>query len=806
MKHKSILYLLILLALNIQAVFSQEKNIKIEGCVSDSSGTGLYLVNIIVVESDKGTFTNEKGCFSLFIASDSSKHTLRLSSVGYDTISYSFIADSDQLSLSFILAESITSLNEVIIRDRGISESPTMRRLPIRDIYLIPSTANSIESLLLTMPGVNSPNELSGQYTVRGGSYDENMVYINGMEMYKPQLIKSGRKEGLSIINPDLTGSLYFSAGGFDAKYGDKMSSVLDITYREPDKFRGSVNAGMLTSSVHLEGRSRNRKVSIITGARYMTNRFLLKSLDTEANYTPYFYDIQSLITIQTGKYSNLGLFLTYGSNNYEFTPLSQRSSFGTYQEAYQLFVDYDGFERDIYRIFNGAISWNTKNESGLESKTIARRYSTVEIESFDIRARYALNLLDKDIGSENIGDSIMNVGIGSWLDHARNELKARVYSLSNTTVWRHGNNIMNIGLSFKHELIDDRISEWKMIDSAGYSIPISPSGLELYRSVNASNSISSQRFEAFFTDNYSFNIADVSYILTLGARASYWSLNKELFLSPRFSFEADYNTLAVYLSGGLYYQPPFYREMRRSDGSLNYNIRSQRSSHIVLGSRWDFLLGQTSFRLRGEAYYKKLDKLIPYRFDNVRVIYSGENSGTGNIMGIDLRLNGEFVKGIESWLSLSLMHATHDIINDNYGSYPAPGDIRFSSDLFFQDYFPGNKAFRAHIKLHYSSGMPVSSPYEERYDRYFRMPAYKRVDLGFTRSFRDKLTASLGAFRHLEDIVLGVEIFNLLDIRNTISYHWLSTINNLSGEQRQFAVPNYLTGRSLNFKFRVEF
>lgn len=808
MKYKGTFILLTLLFFSAYKGISQENTIRLEGCISDSAGNNLYLANVIVVNSERGTFSNKNGCFVLIFPRDNAVHTLRISSVGYDTLNYFFTADSDKLALTFLLNESITSINEVFIRDGGITESPTLTRLPLRDIALIPTGGNSIESLLKTMPGVNSHNELSGQYTVRGGSYDENLVYLNGIEMYKPQLIKSGRKEGLSIINPDLTGSIYFSPGGYNATYGDKLSSVLDITYKEPEEIKGSVNLSLLTSSVHFEGKSKNSKISILTGARYMTNRFLLRSLDTRANYNPYFNDIQSLIRIKASQNSSLGLLLTCGTNNYEFTPISQRSSFGTYQEAYQLNVDYNGFENDRYISFNGALIWDWNNNRGLKNKFIVHYYSTRETESFDIRARYSLNLLDKDIGSENIGDSIMNIGIGSWLDHARNLLHAQVYSVGSSSRWSHNNNIINWGLKINHEIVDDNINEWKMIDSAGYSIPYSDLGLQLYSSINAENAISSNRFEIFFSDNYTFNLALTRYIITIGARASYWTLNKELIISPRFSFEAINNNTSVYLSTGIYYQPPFYREMKRSDGSINYDIISQKSMHLVLGSSWYFQIGQTSFRLTTEAYYKNLDKLIPYRFDNVRVIYSAQNSAKGNILGLDARLNGEFVKDAESWLSLSFMKATHDIINDSYGSYPAPGDIRFSADLFFQDYFPSNPAFKAHIKLHYSSGMPIYSPYEESYDNYFRMPSYKRIDLGFTRNLKDLIvkTNPASPLQHLDDIILGIEVFNLLDIKNTISYHWLSTINNLSGEQRQFAVPNYLTGRSLNFKLSIRF
>lgn len=803
-----ILFTLIMLCSTLQLSAQQDHTI-IFGHIADSAQNSIPLANIVILDSESGSFSDLVGNYSLSIPK--SKQTLRLkfSSVGYIDHFETVIANRDSISLNIQMKVDITVLNEVVVRDQGVTEAPTLSRIPIRDIHLLPVTGSGIESLLATLPGVISTNEMSSAYTVRGGSFDENLVYINGIEIYRPQLISSGRKEGLSMINPDLTQSVFFSPGGFNSSYGGKLSSVLDIKYRDPTKFGGSVNLGLMQNSMHLEGRSKDEAFSFLFGSRYMSNRLLLQSTDTKANYTPYYIDVQSLATIKTGDKSKLSLFFTLANNIFEFVPLSQRSSFGNFKEAYQLSVNYEGYEWDRYLSYNGALSWDISHSENFSSRFIIQNSSSNETETFDIRGRYLMNQLDKNIGSENFGDSLMNIGVGSWLDHARNYLNTNRFIASFDSRWQHSKNIVSWGIKIKHDYIRDNTNEWRMIDSAGYSLPYSNDGLQVQRFINANNKLSSNRAEIFVLDNYTFNAASLDFIITVGARLTYWSLNNEILFSPRASIEVSpHNNLDFYFAFGRYNQPPFYRELRYPDGSLNRDILSQNSTHYVLGSKWNFKAAYTYFSLSSEIYYKKLENLIPYKFDNVRAIYAAENIASGTAYGLDIRLNGEFARNAESWLSLSLMKATHDIENDSYGPYPAPADIRFSADLFFQDYLPSNPTYKAHVKLHFSTGMPVSSPYEDRYDNFYRMPSYRRVDIGFSKTIMDQYSRlkegnPLNSFK---SIIIGIEVFNLIDINNTISYNWLTTINNLSGEERQFAVPNFLTGRSLNFKISCAF
>ena len=790
-------------------IYAQQGLSIIKGTVSDSTGAPLKLVNIVLEDNTAGTYTDDKGFFTLYLPGGKRELSLRVSSIGYYSREIELLLNSDTTNLDIVLKTDITALREVIVRQQGITESPTLARIPVRDIKLVPAAGSSIEALLSTLPGVNAPNELSASYTVRGGSFDENLVYINGVEIYRPQLISSGRKEGLSIINPDLVNSIYFSAGGFNSSYGEKLSSVLDIKYRKPESFAGSARAELMTNSVHLEGAGRDGRFTFLVGSRYMTNRILLRTLDTRADYTPAYFDLQTLLTMKTGTKSSLDLFISLARNKFEFVPVSGRSTFGSIANAYQLYVDYDGFERDSYLIHNSALSWNIDHSPQLKSTLMLQASASGEEESFDIRGRYLLNELDKNIGSENLGDSIMNIGIGTWLDHARNRIKTQVYIASFRSRWQNSRNILSWGTSLKRESIVDDLNEWRMIDSAGYSIPLSGDGLYVNKLIKAENDINSFRTEFYILDNYSFNAGSTNIIFTAGARLAYWSFNDEILFSPRVSVElVPNNSLSIYLAAGRYYQPPFYREMRYPDGSINTNVSSQSSLHFVFGTVWDFEVGYTPFRLSSEIYHKQLDMLIPYKFDNVRVVYAGENRALGKVSGLDLRLNGEFVRNADSWLSLSFMKAEHDIIDDNYGPYPAPADIRFSADLFFQDYFPSNPSYRAHIKIHFSTGIPVSSPYQDRYDNIYRMPPYRRVDIGFSKALKDEFSPlrAESMLNFFDRIIIGFEIFNLLDIKNTISYNWLSTINNLSGEVRQFAVPNYLTGRSLNLKLNFEF
>ncbi|MEA1887234.1 MAG: carboxypeptidase-like regulatory domain-containing protein [Bacteroidota bacterium] len=790
-------------------VYTQPDNTVISGYVLNTTGTPLSLVNIGIKDQPYGTFSKDDGWYLLSFPADNNDHVLVFSRIGYKNFEVPFTASADTFEINVSLKPRITRLQDVNIMGYRQEESASLKNLPLKHTQLIPSAAGNMENLLVSMPGVNSTNELSNQYTVRGGNYDENLVYVNDIEIYHPVLIKSGQQEGLSFMNPDLISNVRFSAGGFNASYGNRMSSVLDIRYKDPSETKGSIKSGLLLNTAHIEGTGVNTRLSYLAGARYKTNQLLLQTLDTKGNYKPSFYDFQSLLKYRLSRKAEISLMASYNSNTYSFIPESRRSSFGNYNEAYQLLVLYDGSETDNYRSLNLALSLDLESREGLTNKFIAHYYNSAEKETFDIRGSYSLNLLDKNLGSGNLGDSIMNVGIGSWLNHARNILIYNIYTFKYKGRWEYSNNIFSWGMKYNFESGKDRIREWKKIDSAGYSIPYSSDELMLSKVLINDTLVSSNRFEGYFINSYKFNILGQSFIFTGGIRFSYWSFSEELLFSPRLSLSWTHssNKARCYISGGVYYQPPFYREMRFPAGGINTDIKSQKSVHTVAGVDYNFLLGTTPFRLTGELYYKNLKNIIPYKYDNVRIIYSAENSARGFVRGLDLRLNGEFVKDAESWISISLMDARHDILNDKYGYFPAPSDTRFSLNIFFQDYFPTNPTYRAHLNLHYSTGIPVSSPYNNRYDSYRRMPAYKRVDIGFTKVFKNEYSSTKEGFlSFFDEIIGGFEILNLLDIRNTISYNWLTTVNNLSGETRQYAVPNYLTGRSYNLRLLLSF
>jgi hypothetical protein len=587
------------------------------------------------------------------------------------------------------------------------------------------------------------------------------------------------------------------------------MSSVLDIKYRKPSSLRGSVSLGLLTSTAHIEGANKSGKFTWLIGARYKSTSLMLKTLDSKGDYQPVFADIQSLFTWKTGANSSLSLLAAYASNIYNFIPQSMTSSFGTEAEAYQLYVLFSGREKDKYSTLNGALEWEFKDRGSVSHKFILSSYLSNESETFDIRGFYRLDNLDKLTGSENFSDSIMNIGIGSFLSHARNKLSATILSFHYKGEKEAGNLTLKWGVGIRNDNFNDRIKEWKMEDSAGYSVPYSSEGLKVTSLIASVNNIETFSGDAYIESSGIIKAGENDIRLNGGLRGLYNSFTDEFLVSPRIGVKfTTPGSIAFWLNGGLYYQPPLYREMRYPDGTINFNIRSQRSLHIVAGMSYDFIGWERPFRLTGEIYNKSLSEIIPYHMDNVRLIYSGVNSANGFSRGVDLRLNGEFVEGADSWISVSVMDSRLKIPSANYGSFPSPSDQTFSTNIFFQDYFPAYPTWRAHIIIAFATGLPVISPFNDRYDQYYRLPAYRRVDLGFTKIIKGRNTVvSSGSFlRYFDELVAGVEIFNLLDINNTVSYYWVRTLNNLSGQSRQYAIPDYLTGRCLNFKLMAKF
>ncbi|MGQ0827012.1 MAG: TonB-dependent receptor [Bacteroidota bacterium] len=702
----------------------------------------------------------------------------------------------------------------------------------------IPTASQDFNAILFTLPGVSNRNELSSAYSVRGGNFDENLVYVNGIEVYRPFLTRSGQQEGLSFINPDLVSSVLFSAGGFEAKYGDKMSSVLDVQYRRPRKFGGTVSGSLMGGNLHLEGLTKSHRLTWMVGGRYKTNRYLLGGLDTKANYKPSFTDVQGYVTYDLTTDWQIDLLGNYASNSYQVIPENRETDFGTVNQALRLKIYFDGQEIDKFTTMMGAVSaiYHDHNEK-LNLKFIGSVFKSKESEAFDIQGQYYIDELETDFGKPNFGDIVANRGIGTYLDHARTSLTAYIFSGEHKGSYTAGRKQLLWGLKYNNEIISDKLSEWKYVDSAGFSLPITePQQIILQDVVKEKISISSNRISGYAQGIWNKETKDTSVIsATLGVRANYWDLNGQALVGPRATFGLKPNWKRDFLfklSSGYYYQPPFYRELRDRSGVINYNIKAQTSIHFVLSIDYNFKAWRRPFKFIAEAYYKYLDNLIPYEIDNVRIRYSAKNNARGYATGIDLKVNGEFVKGLESWASLSYMETREDIKDDFYYDYynsdgekiipgytfntkavdsikfepgyiPRPTDQRISFGLFFQDNMPGLPDLKMHLNLLFGSGVPFGPPRSQRYKQTLRMPPYRRVDIGFSyqvlRENRTVKPKSPG--RYLKSVWVSLEVFNLLGTNNTVSYIWVEDVTN-----RQYAVPNYLTRRQLNLRMIVKF
>jgi hypothetical protein len=801
-------FLVICFLLPVKDCYSFQQAV-IKGNIKDSSGVPIEKVSVSISSLKTGTYTDSKGDYSVTVPKNDSDIALVYSCVGFRSETRFVRCDRNEIIINVVLSEYTDTIGEIIVSGERRTQDMTMTRIPVKDLKLFPAPSGSFEAVIKTLPGVSSNNELSSQYSVRGGNYDENLVYVNDVELYRPFLIRSGQQEGLSFINSDLVSTVSFSSGGFSASYGDKMSSVLDITYRNPVRNRGSVTLGLLMSSLHFEGLSKDSKFTWLAGIRYRSTRMMLKSLDSQGDYRPVFIDIQSLFRYKTGKNSSISLLAAYSSNIYNFIPQSRSSTFGTDAIAYNLYVLFNGSEKDSYQTLNTILSWEFRDRNNFNHKITGSAFLTGEKETFDIEGFYNMNVLDKNTGSENFSDTIMNIGLGSFLSHARNTLSARVKALGYRGDRKIGSVAFNWGIRLRNDRINDRLKEWTKTDSAGYSIPYNENQLLMSYLISAENEINTLQGEAYIESGKTVSTGYGEIYLSGGIRGTYNSITDEILVSPRISARLKTGSkLSFRLAGGIYYQPPFYRELRFPDGSLNENIRSQKSIHFVAGTTYDFKAWDRPFRLSAEIYNKTLSNIIPYKVDNVRIIYSGENSAEGFARGVDLRLNGEFVPGAESWVSMSVMSSKLRIPGEIDEYFPAPFDQTFSMNIFFQDYLPGNPTWRAHINIYYATGLPIVSPYNDRYDQYHRLPDYRRVDLGITKAIKSKnsSSASDGFLRYFEEITAGLEVFNLLDINNTVSYFWVKTVNNISGRSRQFAVPEYLTGRSLNIRIMATF
>jgi hypothetical protein len=797
--------LLILFALSAIHSTGQSSNATFRGIVTDQHGNPLDMVNIALKDYPLGTSSNREGKFLLRIPADR-KIVIIFSSLGYESASDTINARAEENVYREITLNSTNlQLAEVVVTEQR-RRSGNVTRLDPKFTGVMPDAATGgVEALIKTLPGVSTNNELSSQYTVRGGNFDENMVYVNDIEIYRPFLIRAGQQEGLSFINSDMVSTIEFSSGGFSAKYGDKMSSVLDIKYRKPSQFRGSASMSLLGATAHFEDVALKGKLSHISGIRYKTNRYMLGGLDEKGNYNPQFVDFQTYITWQFSEKFNISFLGNAAQNQYQFIPQTRKTTFGTWQNPLNTTIFFEGQEIDDFKTYLGALSANYHPNLNLNLKFSASAFKTSEKETYDILGQYYLNQLERNMSSEEFGDSILNLGVGSFLNHARNTLDAHVFSFSHRGAFNSENHLVNWGLKFQHEKFESKINEWVYRDSTGYSLPYSDSEVLLYYTLNSANKISSNRLTGFVQDTWSLPVSSGDLYLNGGVRFNYWDFNDELLISPRASvsfYPAWKHKMSFSLSAGMYHQSPFFKELKTRDGSINYNSKAQRSFQVVAGSDLLFTAWDRPFRFTTEAYYKWLSRLVPYQIDNVQIRYLADQEAKGYATGIDMKINGEFVSGVQSWASLSLLDTKEDIFNDGHGYIPRPTDQWVNFSLFFQDYLPGNPSWKMQLSGFYGARLPTGPPNSERYEDVFRMPPYRRIDLGFSKVLISAARPVKHNFlRHVNDMSLSLEVFNLLNIKNTISYFWVSSIY---GDQ--FAVPNYLTDRKFNLKLTVKF
>ncbi len=809
------LFLFILLLILSASTAAQRATV--EGYIRTPEDTPVGFVNLAVEGTATGTTSNDEGFFRLGIPAGEELYLL-ISHLGFRPERIQVEAqEGEVVILEITLEPLVTDLPDIEIRDRQVLGGDLIKIDP-RHTSALPGPTAGIEGLIHTMPGVSTATELSSQYSVRGGSYDENLVYVNGIEIYRPFLVRSGQQEGLSFLNPEMVSSINFSAGGFNAVYGDKMASVLDITYKEPEEFSGSFSMSLLEGSLQLGGISENGRFSYLAGVRYKSNQYLLGTLDTQGDYRPSFTDIQALLKYRISGNISLSLLGNFNDNKFRFRPEVQRTRFGTITEVREFTVYFDGQEVNRFTTATAALSLDYSPHDDLDIQLITSLFQTDENENFDILGQYWLHRVETDFGEDDFGQPTGEpLGVGTFLNHARNYLNAIVFNAETKGSWRNESNELRWGLRFRHEDIFDRLSEWNMIDSAGYSLPQHPSdAIILQDTLSTRINMNSNRIAAYLQNTWELDRTHGRYSFTAGLRANYWSFNNQLILSPRSTLLYKPQWLERWTfraSAGYYHQPPFYRELRDMQGRLNEDIRAQESIHLVLGSTYHFTAWDRPFQYSTEVYHKILSDLIPYQLNNVRIRYYADNISSGHTTGLDMKIHGEFVPGIDSWASLSLMQA-REKIEGSYvfnaegekipaGYIPRPTDQRFNFSMFFQDFLPRNPRYQVQLGFFYGTGLPFWPPTSDLNVDSGRMPSYQRVDIGFSKQLIGEATSFDGSnpLRHFESMWLTAEIFNLLEINNTISYSWIKDVQN-----NMFAIPNYLTSRLINIKLIARF
>ena len=808
------------LVFSLFSIISFAQKARVKGVILDELKNPVEQVKVTAL--DKITFTNENGFYTIEVPANQ-KVSLIFSHQSFKNSTISIeLKPNEDFELNPVMSAKIEQMGELVITSDSKKRIEGVTTIDPVIIRLIPGANAGIENIIKTLPGVYSNNELSTSYAVRGGNYDENLVYVNEIEVYRPFLIRSGQQEGLSFTNTDMVENVDFSAGGFQSKYGDKLASVLDITYRNPKRYKAGLEASLLGGSLTIEGVSKNQKWSNITGVRYRDNSLLVNSQETETNFKPTFFDVQTLVNFNASTKWNFSFLGNVSQNKYNYKPLSRQTNFGTVSEPIALLVYYEGQEKDNYLTLFGAgkavYQYNEKNKL----KFIASTYHTQEQEYYDILAQYRLGEVDANIGSETFGDVVYSRGIGSQLTHARNDLDALIV---NTEVkgFHELNSKSQIewGAKFTLEDIRDRIVEWEVIDSAGFSLPnpildyqndqpynpyVGP--LAPYQNVRTTNYTRINRFSGYFQWNRRGKIGNHSYWLNAGVRGHLWQVDadgrpkgdSQMTFSPRvqFAFKPDWDKDILFrLSGGLYHQPPFYRELRDYNGVVQTNVKAQQSFHLVLSSDYSFKMWTRPFKLVSEAYYKNITDVNTYTIDNVRIRYRANNEATAYAYGFDARLNGEFVPGTESWFTFGYLQTEEN--QNGKGFIARPTDQRLKFGVLFQDYMPNIPNLKLYLNLVYNTGLPGGSPsYADPYNYQLRLNDYRRADVGFSFVFKDeKIKSNRVWLKPFSEFSLGLEIFNLFNNQNSITNTWVRDVYTKS----QYGIPNYMTTRVFNLK-----
>ena len=793
----------------------------LRGVIKDTKKQSIEGVNIQF--KTFGTTSDKNGNYSIRIPLNQSI-TITYSHIAHYSFTKEITATSKNvMRFSPILTPKTEVLKEIVLKNNKKNAAGVTKIDVLKAKNIIGPNAG-VENVLMTLPGVNNNNELSTQYNVRGGNFDENLVYVNGIEIYRPFLIRSGQQEGLSFVNSNLVKNINFSAGGFQAKYGDKLSSVLDITYRDAKEKATTIDASILGGSITLEGQFLDKKLSAITGIRYRDNSLFVNSKQVETNFKPRFTDVQSFLSYKVTDAFTLNFLGNFSLNNYNYTPISRRTRFGTVNAPIELTVFYDGQEKNNYLTLFGALSANYEVNDAIDLTATASSYNTQEEEYFDIAAAYNLGEVDANVGSEDFGEVEFSEGIGSQLNHARNDLDALISNFQLKGTYKKESLEISAGLKYQHEDIKDRIREWEIIDSLGFSVrppltagnnqpyvsfegPILP-----YQNIRADNNVQINRVSGFIQLNEKRSWKDHEIWYSVGVRAQNWKVTgngvpskNQVTISPRgqFAIKPDWSQDMLFrVSGGWYSQPPSYRELKDYNGQLNVDVKAQKSIHFVSGMDYSFQMWERPFKLTTEIYYKDLSNINAYSIDNVRIRYRADNKTTGFASGVDVRLNGEFIAGSESWVSLGYLKTMENI--DNQGNIARPSDQRLKFGILFQDYVPNLPDLKAYLNLVFNTGVPGGSPsYSNPYNFQNRLRDYKRADLGVSYVFTSaKKQFTTGFLSNFKELTAGLELFNMFDIQNAITNTWVRDVYS----KTQFGVPNFMTGRVLNFKIGMQF